>query len=285
MCWKEALGEMAKAAAAYAVVGDIDGEARALAQAGDVDKLETLLTNEHAKESGARRKREVHADMDLLMASGRRREALALAEAFSNDEPGDGIVRDQARVLRSRMLRGPKASLLVRQKKLELLVGDDVVIGRTEGSLTVPSHAVSRRHLRIARDEAGVPTAIDLGSRNGTELRGMRIAGALPIGDGLDLKLGGEVPLRITKAPDFDGAVMIHLGGESYVAPLGPMRIGIGAWRIEASAAGWLELVTDDAPPAIASGIRFVSRATLLIGDAITDARGAEPILRVLGGS
>ena len=113
----------------------------------------------------------------------------------------------------------------------------------------------------------------------------MRVAGALPIGDGLDLRLGGEVPLRLAPSESVAGAVDVDLAGARYVAPLGPTPLGIGAWRIEPSEGGWLELVTGAGPSAHAAGLLLVDRVTLLAGDAIADARGADPVLRVLSGS
>ena len=284
----EALGDpadLARAAEAYALVGDVEGEARALTSAGDVDGLEALLTRAHVRDRGARRVSDAGSEISMLISSGRRREALALADTLARENPGDASIAERLQSVRARIVRGPVVRLLLRGEKLQLVVGTEVVIGRTEGSLTVASQAVSRRHLRLARDAAGAALVHDLGSRNGTELRGMRVAGALPIGDGLDLRLGGEVPLRLAPSESVAGAVDVDLAGARYVAPLGPTPLGIGAWRIEPSEGGWLELVTGAGPSAHAAGLLLVDRVTLLAGDAIADARGADPVLRVLSGS
>jgi hypothetical protein len=182
-------------------------------------------------------------------------------------------------------VRGPIASLLLHGKKLDLALGADVILGRTEGTLTVPSQAVSRQHLRIARDDTGHPFVEDVGSRNGTELRGMRIAGPLPVGAGIELRLGGEVPIRLAPSAEIEGAVAIDVGGVRHVAPLGPARLGVGAWHIEPASDGWLELVTAERPPAIAANVLLVARVTLLAGDAFAKERGAEPVVRILGGA
>ena len=284
----EALGDptdLARAAEAFAMVGDVEGEARALTAAGDVDGLEELLTRAHVRDRGARRVSDAGSEISMLVSSGRRREALALADALAREHPGDASIAERLQSIRARIVRGPVVRLLLRGQKVQLVVGPEVVIGRTEGSLTVASQAVSRRHLRLARDAAGGVLVHDLGSRNGTELRGMRVAGALPIGDGLDLRLGGEVPLRLAPSESVTGAVDVELAGARYVAPLGPAPLGIGSWCIEPSPDGWLELVTGAGPSAHAAGLLLVERVTLLAGDAIADARGAEPVLRVLGGS
>ena len=55
-----------------------------------------------------------------------------------------------------------------------MVLGDEVVIGRTEGSIKVSSNAVSRQHLRIARDGTDVVVR-DLESRNGTWVNATRV--------------------------------------------------------------------------------------------------------------
>jgi hypothetical protein len=57
--------------------------------------------------------------------------------------------------------------------------------------------------------------------------------------------------------------------------------VGIGRWRVERASDDWIELVTDDDPPAFASSIHWVPRATLLAGDAIAQSRGGAPAITV----
>ena len=282
----EAIGELASAAKAYALGRDAEGEARALAASGDLDQLEDVLAVSQTKDRATRRRREAHAEIDQLVTSGRRREALTLAETFALEEPDDAIARERSTSLRARRAIGPKIAIELHGARLDLLVGDEVIVGRTEGSLVIGSHAVSRRHLRVARVD-GVAMVLDLGSRNGTTFRGAKLAGSLPIGDGLDLKLGNEVPLRI--APfvpppgiDVKGAYAIDAIGVRHVAPLGPLCIG--PWQIEIDDAGWLAIVSTEHAPAYVAGVMLVPRATLLAGDAIASSRSADPILRIVRG-
>jgi hypothetical protein len=278
----ESIGDSAKAAEAYALAGDSEGEARALAKAGDVDKLEDLLSSRQAQERADRRRQEAHGQIEMLMSGGRRREALQAAEAFAREQPEDSIVKERAQAITGRRVRGPVARLSVKDTPIALVLGDEVVVGRTEGSLTIASHAISRKHVAIARagDEVHVR---DLGSRNGTQLRGMTLAGPVSIGAGLELSLGKEVPIKLAPTDALPGAIGIDLHGDRYVAPLGPARLGIGAWRLEVATDGWLELVTDDAPTALMDGMSLVARVTLLVGDVIASERGGPPVLRVLG--
>jgi FHA domain len=277
----EAIGEEEKAARAYAMAGDTEGEARALVGAGDVEGLEDLLTAEQSKVRDERRRKDASADVDLLASSGRRREALAAAEEHARLRLDDLAVRERAQQLSGRRAAGPLARITVNDRALALALGDEIVVGRTEGALRVPSSAVSRRHVRIARGAAGIFVE-DLGSRNGTQLHGMQIAGKMPLGDGLELKLGKEVPLRITLSAELPGALSIDLAGSVWLATLGPARLGIGDWRLELGADGWIELVSGN-PAAYLRDVALVARTTLLTGDAIGETRGGPAVLRVLG--
>jgi hypothetical protein len=276
----EAIGEPARAAAAYHLVGDAEGEARALAAAGEIDKLEDLLSAEEARERERRRATDLGAEIDLQLASGRRREALEIAERLAKEREGDLAARDRAASIRARRVTGPIARVVLRGRPLSIVLGDEVVLGRTEGTLLAASHAVSRRHLRIGRTDGKV-VAQDLETRNGTQLRGMNVVGALEVGDGLELKLGREVALRLRPSPDLEGFTEIELGGRKYVAPLGPAKLPISGWRLEQAHDGWIELCADGAP-AYLGEVALASRAALLSGDRVSAARSAEPVLEVL---
>lgn len=276
-----AVGDAVGAADAYRLAGDKEGEARALAQSGDVERLESLLHEEQLSDRQDHLRTQLHADVELMIASGRRREALAAAETWLAGHGDDAPMRERASVLKSRRALGPLAQLRLRGERMPLVLGHDVVIGRTEGTLLVPSQAVSRQHVRIARED-GVVVVRDLGSRNGTQLRGMNLVGALPVGDGLELTLGKEVRLRLSPSSSFDGAVAIELGGERYVAPIGPARISGLPWELREGSDPWIELVTGGRDAYIGE-MSLVSTVTLLVGDVLACERGGAEVLRVVG--
>jgi hypothetical protein len=281
----EAIGDAARAAEAYGLAGDVDGEARALVEAGEVERLEEVLARDHARESDARRSRTAHGEIERLLASGRRREALAQAERMALQAPTDEVSRDRVKTIRAARALVPRAELEIRGRRVQLALGDEVTVGRSEdggAAIGVASHAVSRRHLSIARGADGRAALRDLGSRNGTELRGMRIAGAIAIPEeGIEVRLGGEVPLRAAPSDELPGAIAIDVGGARVIAPLGPAKMGVGEWRVEAASDGWLELVTGDAPPAFFGAVQIGPRTPLLRGDAIAASRGGEIVVRV----
>jgi tetratricopeptide (TPR) repeat protein len=277
----EAVGEPLRAAEAYARAGDKEGEARALQAAGDVERLEFLLSMEQSKERISRARDDRAKDVDLLLGSGRRREALATLEELLAGTPDDAPLRERANGLRTRRVTAPLVALEVHGERWLMVLGDEVVLGRTEGAIKVASSAVSRQHLRVSR-EGGEVVVRDLETRNGTQLRGIKLAGALAVKEGLELKLGKEVPLRIAPSKRLEGAVEIDVGGERYVACLGPTRAPVDGLELVAGADGWVELVSKGANVYLGD-VELVPRATLLVGDALSTARGGEPVLRVHG--
>jgi hypothetical protein len=275
----ETAGEAARAAEVYKLAGDPEGEARALAAAGDVEKLEELLAVQETRERSERQRHDVAARVEMLLSGGRRREALAQAEGLAKHDPR--LAEEKASVIRGRIAKGPIVPLEIAGARATLILGEEVVIGRTEGTLHVPSQAVSRQHLRIVR-ENGVVVVRDLGSRNGTQLRGMDLVGAIPVGEGIDLQLGKEVRLGVRPATAVQGGVQIELGGVTYVAPLGRATFDPG-WIIEPASDGWLELVSSSDHPAYLKDAQLDSRATLLVGDTIARERSGPAILHILG--
>jgi hypothetical protein len=274
----EAAGEAERAAEVYRLASDSEGEARALTQAGDVEKLEFLLSEQEMKERTDRQRQDVAARVELLLAGGKRREALAAAETLAKHDPR--LAAEKATLIRGKRADGPIVPVELRGQRVTLVLGDEVIIGRTDGTLRVPSHAVSRQHVKIAREEGAIVVR-DLGSRNGTQLRGMDLVGAIPVGEGLELQLGKEVRLSVAPAKGLDGAAQIDLAGTTYVAPLG--RASLDSWKIEAARDGWLELVSSPAHPAYLRDVQLEARTTLLVGDEISDERSGPPVLRILG--
>jgi tetratricopeptide (TPR) repeat protein len=277
----EAIGEPLKAAEAYARAGDKEGEARALQAAGDVERLEFLLSTEQYNERISRARDDRAKDVDLMIASGRRREALAALDELVKANPDDAPLRERANGLRARKASAPVVVLDASGERYTFVLGDEVVIGRSEGAIKVSSNAVSRQHLRLYREGTEIFVR-DLESRNGTQMRGVKLAGPLSIHEGVDLKLGREVPVRVAPSKRLAGAVEIEVGGERYLSWLGKTKTPLEGVDLVAGPDGWIELVTQG-KHAFLGDVELVPRATLLVGDAIGTSRGAEPSLRVHG--
>jgi hypothetical protein len=285
----ESLGDHELAADAYARADDTEGQLRALEHAGSIEAVEALLDRENARDQAERTRRRDHDEFALLVASGRRREAVAIADASP-----DAALRELGRAVASRRVAGSEARLVVNGRPTHLLLGDCVVVGRApahwrDGArvapLVVPSAALSRDHLMMFRRGKELVVR-DLGSRHGTTVRGLELGADVTVGDGLELRLGGAVTLLVepaARAGDVGWGLSIQLGTSRFVAPLGPVLVGVGRWRLERAADDWVELVTDDDPPAFAGSLRWEVRATLLAGDAIASERGGSPSIAVEG--
>jgi hypothetical protein len=279
----EAMGEHTRAAEAFARLGDAEGRARSLAGAGDVEELERFLDSELSRDRHALANRRASEDFELFVASGQRREAMAVARASA-----DEALRERGRSTESRRVVEGGLTLVLRGHEMKVSLGNEVVIGRApdpasvphSGTIAISSAALSRKHLAVARSH-GEAIVRDLGSRNKTTLRGLTLAGEVPVGAGIELRLGGEVTVIVRPASDdeFPGGVVIEVAGKRYVAPLGPATLGVGRWRLECAADRWVELCTEDQPPAFAKSLRLPTRVALLSGDAIGTERGGDPLL------
>lgn len=262
------------AAVAYGRAGDVEGQARALARAGDVEKLDALLLEQQGKDREAIARRAAHDQVAMLLATGRRREALETARAST-----DAALRERVASVAARRVAADVVAVELHGRPARIALGEEVVVGRV-AAISIASTAVSRRHVTVAR-RGGDIVVRDMGSRNGTTLRGLALAGEARVGDGIEVRLGNEVPMVVRPSDELAGAAVIELAGERYVAPLGPAALGVGAWALERGSDGWAELVTADSPPGFADAIQLAPRVTLLSGDAIAAERGGAVVLRV----
>jgi hypothetical protein len=269
-------GEYEAAAEAYARGGSEEGQARSLARAGDVDRLDALLLEQQDRDRQALARRRALGELRTLLATGRRREALALARQWRDD-----AFEEQARNIEARRLRGPIVRVRLRGRPMTLVLAEEVVIGRS-ATIAVPAGVVSREHAAVLRRGSDVVVR-DLGGTNGTTLRGLPLApgSEARVGDGVEVRLGNQVPVVVRPAGELPGAVGIEVGGVRYVAPLGPAPLGIGRWSLELGGEGWAELATGGHPRAYAGELECAERVTLLAGDGFADAREGARVLEV----
>ncbi len=84
-------------------------------------------------------------------------------------------------------------------REFELLPGENVLGRDDDASIVISMKSISRRHARIVVS-GDVATLEDLGSKNGTWVRGRRIAGPTALADGDEIRLG-SVPLVFRATP------------------------------------------------------------------------------------
>jgi DNA-binding winged helix-turn-helix (wHTH) protein len=91
--------------------------------------------------------------------------------------------------------------LLLDERRIELRQGENVIGRDPTAVVWLDSASVSRRHARIVIDEHGV-TLEDLGSKNGTMVGGLRVAGKRSLSDGDCISVGLARLLYRTAAAD-----------------------------------------------------------------------------------
>jgi hypothetical protein len=277
----EAGGDPARAADAYARIGDLPNRTRALAEAGAVEALDAVLGDEVARARAAQSARQAHDEFLASVASGDRRHAAATAEAS-----GDEALRQRARALLDRRIAGAAVHARIGGDEATVLMGEWVLVGRAPeqdpradghgfAPLVVPSPALGRGHLAVGRVQ-GTVIARDLGSRNGTLYDdGRPMRGDVPVGERLALRLGGEVHVVLRAGAFFAGPVAIEVADRRYVASLAAgASLGLGRWRLASGDDGWATLHTAVDPPAYEGGTRVGPDISLLDGDAFATVRG-----------
>ena len=295
----EEAGEFTRAADAYALVDDHDSEVRALTAAGAIERLEDRLRVSMTSIREQREREAVVARIADLDRMGERRAALEAARRWLADHEDDRIA-DAARAIRARLLTGALIDVIDASDGRDVgsggeatrcALGDEVTIGRGEATIVVASRAVSRIHVRIRRGAAGALVE-DLGTRNGTTLAGARLSAPLPVGAGVRVLLGGEVPCAITpRAPTRgaggagDAGYVVEIAGERYLAPLGDLVAG--SWRIRREQAGDEAFVVLRTPrggaPAFLGDLQLAASVELCAGDAVSASRGGPVVLRLPG--
>jgi len=82
--------------------------------------------------------------------------------------------------------------LIMDGRRIVLPSGENILGRDVHDGIAIASASVSRRHARISI-RTGQATIDDLGSKNGTFVRGERIAAAVPLTDGDEVRIGAVV--------------------------------------------------------------------------------------------
>jgi hypothetical protein len=200
-----AAGEHRAAADAALLVGDDETAAAAFGSAGLVDHLEDALERDAALRGRAREVREAWADYEVAQLGGERDAAVAALRRCVAAADDKAEYRRALDDLEGRLLvRGAVHLALRRGGRVVVSTAPRVVLGRDAlGDVALRSAGVSRQHAVVRRDAGGYALE-DLGSKNGTRLGGLTLAGALPLVGAGGFALGDacEIGFRL------DGAVL-----------------------------------------------------------------------------
>lgn len=273
----EAAGMPRDAADAYALSGDTENQARMLAACGAIDELEVALEADRVNLTAQYRREQTWKEILDLDAIGSRKAAVGKCRDWLDESPRDDDIAALARAIAQRLVRPGQLATEIDGARTVLIPDAEVTIGRSDASINVPSPALSRRHLVIRPSSTG-PIVFDASSRNGTLLAGARIAGPLPVGTGIDLMLGGQVPLHA--APWGSSGVALTLPGIACIAPLGPLHVGPFVIERSNDIMQLRPSGSNGAP--ILNGLIAAPCVDLCYGDEIRERRDGPVLLKVL---
>ncbi len=260
-------------------LGDFQGAAQAYSAGGLVELTEAALAADEQKHRSDHAARDAFADYELHLRLGRRDDARAALERCLELAPS----RDRRRLLDdllARLITSGKVELRPRAGGPGVVAscGPVVALGRDAlCDLPLRAGGVSRRHAEIDIGDAPRFTARDAGSRNGTLLGGLPIAGAVPLVDRGTLELGEDCRIEFVVAGEPPVLALTVLNGLDRGRTLVAARPGE---RIDLAAHGLpCDLIFVEGRPWLGRGdgafrlgddVVAQGRAQLLAGDVIT---------------
>jgi len=228
-----------KAGDAYTLIGDTRAAVEAFRSGGLVAKLERALDLEQQDRERGRAERNDYADYEMYMRGGERDQALTCIRECIEVAASSGEYRRKLDELETRLITSGKVHLRNRRGvTMALTASSEISLGRDPMcDLTLRSGGISRRHANISQpadaDEANFLLS-DAGSRNGTRLAGMPLAGSLPLegtgvfqlGDDLHVQyevLGGHLHLHVDAG--LDSGAALWATREAHDISLSPLGI------------------------------------------------------------
>ncbi len=271
-------GEHRDAGQALEQLADFQGAAQAYSGGGLVEQMESALAQDEQHNHSDHQAREEFADYELHLRLGRRDDARAALERCLELAPS----RDRRRLLDdllARLITAGKVELRPRGGGVGIVASAGPLIGLGRDALCdLPLRAggVSRRHAEIELAESPRFAVRDAGSRNGTLIGGLPIAGTVPLADHgvlelgedcrIEFAVGGEPPtLALTVQNGIDR-------GRTLVAARPGERIdltphGLACDLIFADGRPWLGRAAGTFR--IGDGVIAHGRAQLLAGDVV----------------
>ena len=199
-------GDHRRAGEAYELIGDDGGAARAYRIGGLVDRMEEALSRGEGRLDREREVKSAFADYELHMRGGTRDAALEALRRCVAAAERPAEYRRLLDELESRLVAGGRVALRLRKAdRVTVIATPRVSIGRDPlCDLVLRSAGVSRRHAEIEVDLAGeAPFSLrDAGSRNGTLIGGLPVAGSVPLSGAGSFALSEDCTIDYQAADD-----------------------------------------------------------------------------------
>ena len=195
-------GDGAGAGEALELCGDEQGAADAYQSAGEVERLEEVLSRDEQRRVRERQLREATEQYQRLFVGGARTAALERLQECARLDPA-GPSRQLAEVLGARRITRGVVALRSEAGRAALVCAGDgafpVGIGRDPAcGMALRDARVSRIHAEIDRRGDGFIVR-DAGSRNGTRLGGVTVEGDLPLEGHGEIGLGDAVRIAFRR--------------------------------------------------------------------------------------
>ncbi len=232
-------GEHAIAGEAFEKIGDHQAAAAAYSTAGMVDKVESALAADEAGHQRERERRDAFADYETNLRIGRRDDARADLQRAIAAVGGGTDAGEHHRLLdqlEANLITGGRLELRRRRGGSVVICAVPVVsIGR-DGlcDLVLRTGGVSRRHSEIEVAATGYMLR-DAGSRNGTAIAGLPIAGRVPLTGSGSFELGEDLRIEFETRGDPQALLLQVATGVDRGSRL---LVGPAAQRIDLAAIG-----------------------------------------------
>jgi hypothetical protein len=228
-----AAGDHARAALAHEALGDDSSAALAWGAMGDLDRMEAALARDEARTGAQRAVADVLRRVDVLLASGERRAAIAIAAGLPFGAVEAEPSRARVARLDALLVRARAVSLRLRDGATVRLAAVPARLGRDPLSeVPLRDPGVSRQHARIrGGGPAGAGFFVeDTGSRGGLHVAGARLAGPLHLQGEGTLSFGSVTALRFEAAADGRAVILRGSAGldRDLLAALGPDPLDLG---------------------------------------------------------
>lgn len=190
---------------AFESIGDDAGAVRAYRSGGLVDKMEDALLRDARRAEEARAESDAYLDYEVAARGGDRDGAIRALRRAVEASAQKTEYRRLLDELEARLIAGGSVTLAIRQRgRITVFGGERLLIGRDPlCDYVLRSGGVSRRHAEIA--VTGSPPAFtltDAGSRNGTKVGGMPLAGSIPLAGTGTFELGDQCEIGYQVAGD-----------------------------------------------------------------------------------
>ncbi len=181
---------------AFELIGQKDEAARCYEEAGDIEGMERLLDADSNERRAKTAARDAFDDYEVAMVSGARDHALTALRRCCVEAPGQGYARMLERLERR---LPPTGTLEIRLDGIRMILSGAApsYLGRGDAHLRLRHPGISRRHAAIDMDSEGFAVR-DAGSRNGTKLGGLPLAGRVPLEGSGTIGLGTQCTLQFS---------------------------------------------------------------------------------------